>query len=304
MQSIQKSLISFFLLTLIFVTISYAQTKQIKTTVEEITNNPGKYVQEKVEIVGIVTQYVKGTAEKTAGYYLIKGEYGGILTVHCSITRSPKVNARYNVTGFIFIDPATQTPFLSEQERNEIVVDSWFRWLTIISVLLLVILVFLFFCQARLKKQSLSPSKKIEPAIEEKVESGVPRDDLKTIRIITPPKTMKFIPGELVIISGEDKGKAFKIAGYPTPEGNVVTIGREQVTGDRAFAHLQLSDSLQTVSRKQAQIIYRNYKIYVKNLSQVNFTQVDGIELGANEEMELSPGSIIKMGSIELQYKL
>ena len=303
MHSIQKSLISFFLLTLLFATISYAQTKHIKTTVEEISNNPGKYVQEKVEIVGVVTQYVKGTPTTTA-YYLIRGDYGAILTVNYPTDRSPKVNARYNVTGIIFIDPASQTPFLSEHERNEIVVDSWFRWLTIIAVLLLVILVFLFFYQARLKKQSLSPAKKIEPEIVEKAESGVPRDDLKTIRIITPPKTMKFIPGELVIISGEDKGKAFKIAGYPTPEGNVVTIGREQVTGDRAFAHLQLADSLQTVSRKQAQIIYRNYKIYVKNLSQVNFTQVNGIELGVNEEMELTPGSMIKMGSIELQYKL
>jgi hypothetical protein len=302
MQSIQKSLVLLFFLTLLLATICYAQTKFIKTTIEEITSNPGKYMREKVEIEGVVTQYVDETPT-TTGYYLIRGDYGGILTVNYSL-RSPKVNARYRVVGVVFIDPANQTPFLSEQERNEIVVDSWFRWLTIIAVLLLVILVFLFFYQARLKKQSLSPSKRIEPEIEEKIESGIPREDLKTIRIITPPKTMKFIPGELVIISGEDKGKAFKIAGYPTPEGNVVTIGREQVTGDRAFAHLQLADSLQTVSRKQAQIIYRNYKIYVKNLSQVNFTQVNGIELGVNEEIELTPGSIIKMGSIELQYKL
>lgn len=302
MYSIQKFLISAFLLTLLFATICDAQTRFIKTTIEEITNNPGKYVREKVTIKGVVTQYIDETPTSTA-YYLIRGDYGAILTVNYS-GRSPKVNSRYNVTGIIYSDPATQTLFLSEQERNEIVVDSWFRWLTIIAVLLLVILVFLFFYQARLKKQSLSPSKKIEPEFEEKIDSRIPREDLKTIRIISPPKTMKFIPGELVVVSGIDKGKAFKIAGYPTPEGNVVTIGREQATGDRAFAHLQLNDSMQTVSRKQAQIIYRNQRIFVKNMSQVNFTQVNGIELGVNEEIELTPGSMIKIGSIELQYKL
>jgi hypothetical protein len=125
----------------------------------------------------------------------------------------------------------------------------------------------------------------------------------KTI-VVSPsaPKTIKFIAGFLEILNGEDKGKNFRIAGYPTPTGGIVTIGREEVTGERAFAHIQLREK--TVSRKQAELISTDGKLYIKNLSETNFTKVDGVELKPEERIELKPDSVIKMGELEFRYKL
>ncbi len=128
-------------------------------------------------------------------------------------------------------------------------------------------------------------------------------DDYKTIKLfIDDPKTMKFIPGRLEIISGDDKGKTFLISGYPTPEGSVVTLGRESVTGERRYAHIQLDKRFQTVGRKQAEIIYRSGKLYVKNLGETNPTQVDGKELKVDQIAEVMPGSVIRTGELEFKY--
>jgi|WetSurMetagenome_2_1015567.scaffolds.fasta_scaffold111026_1 hypothetical protein len=130
-------------------------------------------------------------------------------------------------------------------------------------------------------------------------------NDYKTVRIaISSPKTLKFVPGQLVIASGEDKGKSFRIAGYPTPEGSIVSIGRESVTGDRAYSHVQIDNKFSTVSRKQAEIISREGKLFVKNLSETNLTQVDGIEIKPGQLAELKAGSTIRTGELEFQYKL
>jgi len=59
-----------------------------------------------------------------------------------------------------------------------------------------------------------------------------------------------------------------------------------------------------TISRKQAEIISIEGKLYVKNISETNYTQVDGIELKPNEKVELKPNSTIRTGEIEFQYIL
>ncbi|HET56188.1 MAG TPA: FHA domain-containing protein [Ignavibacteria bacterium] len=129
------------------------------------------------------------------------------------------------------------------------------------------------------------------------------QDSFKTIKITTSaPKTLKFIPGKLVITAGDDKGKEFKIAGYPTSEGSIVSIGREEIKGERAHSHIQLLQP--TISRKQAEIISVSGKLYVRNMSETNLTQVDGIEVQPNQKVELKNGATIRTGEVEFQYKV
>ncbi|MGE5432937.1 MAG: FHA domain-containing protein [Syntrophomonadaceae bacterium] len=129
--------------------------------------------------------------------------------------------------------------------------------------------------------------------------------DFRTIKIVpSAPQTITFIPGQLEIISGEDSGKSFRIAGFPTAGGSIVSIGREVVTGERAYAHIQLNEKFRTVSRRQAELIYKDHKLYVKNLSETNLTQVDGVELKPGECAELKPDAKIRTGEIEFQYKI
>ncbi len=126
-------------------------------------------------------------------------------------------------------------------------------------------------------------------------------NEYKTIKIVrTSPKTLKFIPGKLIITDGPDKGKEFRVAGFPTPEGFIVSIGRKEVDGDRAYAHIKLNEK--TVSRDQAELHYIDHKLYLKNLSETNFTQLNGSEIKPGKIAEVSSGSTIRAGEVEFKY--
>lgn len=125
----------------------------------------------------------------------------------------------------------------------------------------------------------------------------------ETLKFKAPPKTMKFVPGRLVIAAGPDQGKEFRIAGRPTPEGNVVTIGRAEVEGEKAFAHIQLGDTYRTVSRMQAEIIQQDDTILLKNTSETNPTMVNGDHVPTGESVEIEGGDMIRMGELMLRYE-
>lgn len=125
-----------------------------------------------------------------------------------------------------------------------------------------------------------------------------------TLKFQAPPKTMKFIPGKLVVTAGPDQGKEFRIAGHPTPDGNVVTIGRAEVTGERAFSHIQLGETYRTVSRIQAEIVQEDQDVYLKNKSTTNPTMVNGEEVPPEERVPLQSKDTIRMGELVLRYDL
>lgn len=115
--------------------------------------------------------------------------------------------------------------------------------------------------------------------------------------------TRMFIPGRFIIVSEKDKGTEFIVAGFPTQEGGVVTIGRSKVDGAKGKSHIYLDGNhYPTVSRKQAEFIYDGKKVYVRNQSKVNLTQINGTPLESDDLKELKFGDIIKMGELELKY--
>ncbi|MGE5354026.1 MAG: FHA domain-containing protein [Acidobacteriota bacterium] len=149
------------------------------------------------------------------------------------------------------------------------------------------------------------PSRVEMPPADKKNQAPFFDSDFRTIKIVpAAPQTITFIPGVLEIISGDDAGKSFRIAGFPTAEGSIVSIGREVVTGERAYAHIQLNEKFRTVSRRQAELIYKDHKLFVRNLSETNLTQVDGVELKPGECAELKPEAKIRTGELEFQYKI
>jgi pSer/pThr/pTyr-binding forkhead associated (FHA) protein len=126
-----------------------------------------------------------------------------------------------------------------------------------------------------------------------------------TLRLKAPPKTMKFIPGKLVVSAGPDQGTEFRIAGHPTPEGNVVTIGRAKVEGERAFAHIQLGEAYRTVSRIQAEIVQQeDSDVLLRNKSTTNPTLVNNESLPPEETVVLTDGDLIQMGELVLRYEV
>ncbi len=314
-----------------FLTVS-AQDVQ-KAQVNDILKDPNSYNQEEVEVSGLVIQYIEATEQTTSHYYL-KDDFGAIIKVHTAESK-PETNEKYIVRGILYIEASTLLPFISEKSKVKIEKEGavtqdaisapvtpvedlipektgsdWWKenWLLLViigSALLLLILLMLLLGRKRRADVLYTPEPVNKPSQipAEKQDIPVSRETLKTMVIpSTVPKTMKFIPGELEVITGEDKGRIIRIGGFPTEEGSVVTIGREQVTGPRDFAHIQLKE--RTISRRQAELILKDGKLFLKNLSETNYTKLDGKDLLPNTSAPLSPGSIMTFGEVEMKYRL
>jgi hypothetical protein len=254
--------------------------------IEDIFENPGKYENEKVVISGIVNQYFPSTT-KTTSYYMVQGNYGGEINVNTTL-KPPVTFKKYQITGVVVIDQVQGRPVIIEKSRK--MVQSWIFYALGGAVILLIGFLIIYILRTR-KNNASSVS----------YASASASPDYATIKISSgPPPTMILIPGELEIISGLDKGKSFRIAGYPTSEGSIVSLGREIIEGDRKYAHIQLLEK--TVSRRQAELIFKNSLLFIKNLSETNFTQVDGKTLSINESVELRSGVVIKTGEVEFRY--
>ena len=290
-------------------------TVMAQDSVEDILDAGASKVNDRVTVEGTITQYIRGDGENTA-HYLLKGAYGGIIRVN-SGSGEPDINERDRVTGVVYQDSNGRSVFISEQSRTKLdgaaTNDRSSSSSTIIVVLIVAavgIIAYLLLRQSRQSTAAASPlnfAPKDSKPNSASVDSGPattmqPFGELATIRMTKPPKTVKFIPGTLEVLSGKDAGKTLRLCGYPDGNGSVVTIGRERVAGERAYAHLQLSDQYPTVSRKQAEFRYRNGTLYVKNLSRTNPTQLDGNELLPGEERELRSGSTLSMGELQLTY--
>ncbi|MBN1187437.1 MAG: FHA domain-containing protein [Bacteroidales bacterium] len=294
-----------------FILCISAQNTQV-VELKDILKNPAAYNQEEVEVTGLAIQYVEAT-EKTTSYYYLKDDYGAIIKVHTAESR-PETNVKYNVKGILYIDSDTELPFISERSKSEVVIihtpikrKTWLEenWLLVViigaSALLLILISILL---SKRKKGEIPES--LETGVKSSLDGmdlSVQKDNLKTMVIpASVPKTMKFIPGELEVLTGDDKGRIIKIGGYPTEEGSIVTIGRERVTGPRDFAHIQLKE--RTISRRQAEIILKDGKLYIKNLSETNYTKLDGKEIPPNTSAELNAGSVLTFGEVEMKYKI
>lgn len=286
----------FIMVLLMTANLIYAEN----ATIKDIQENPEKYKGELVSIKGLVTRWVPGK-ENTTSHYLVEGDYGFTIQINTA-QASPETNYKYEISGIVYIEPDTGEPFISEQGRTNLTLpatpadkeeDSGINTLLIVLIVGVVIIIALILVLIIRKPGSHK----------HKDDTGMD-EDFQTIKLSAAgdPKTLKFIAGELKIISGSDEGKVFKIAGYPTPDGNIVTIGREEIKGDRGYAHIRLMDK--TISRKQAQIIEKDNSLKVKNISKTNLTIVDGVQLQPDEEVDLKPNSTVKIGEVEFQYIL
>jgi len=303
------------------ISVYYASADPQEVYIKDILKNPSAYMREDVIVSGLVIQYVEAT-EKSTSFFYLKDDYGAIIKIHTAEAK-PETNAKYKVRGILYVDPSTQIPFISEKSKAKLGVTvianppkitltekSWLEengllLIIIASAAFLFLLLLVLFLNKR-KTNTLPVSqpevKNVQPNLVHE-NSGVSRDNLKTMVIPSSvPKTMKFIPGEFEVVSGEDKGKIIKIGGYPTEEGSIVTIGRDQITGPRDFAHIQLKE--RTISRRQAEIILKDSKLYVKNLSETNYTKLDGKDIPPNTSAELAAGSLLTFGEVEMKYKV
>jgi hypothetical protein len=271
-----------------FLAVSVNAQKDTITPIEKI--DVDKHLDTYCVIEGLVTQYTPEKPGATA-YYIIKGDYGRPIQVNTSSKR-PVINRKYRVKGIIKADPLTDQPYIVENAKS-IIIPVWIFVIVGVILLALVILLLVFIQKGR--------SKAPKPGTARDARFD---DSLKTVKIVKNPDdpTLVFIPGKLKILNGEDKGRELVLAGIPTPEGGILTIGKREETGVKKFCHIQLMEK--TVSREQAEIIYhkRDNKLFVKNLSKVNYTRLNGEEIYVDEAKQIKPGDKLTMGELEFEY--
>lgn len=305
----------------LFTLVILIGTEAKSATIEDIVSNPESYLDEQVEVEGIVIQYAPATASSTS-YYILKGYYGSYIRVNTSGS-APEVNEKYRVKGIVYMN-RDKDPFISEQnkiflsglrpanpdlsresDRGQFPVD---RLLLLMLLLLLCALGVLFYFKSKTTPADHTPPFRGQSTADGPVNKTIPykpNSSFSTVTVpISLPNTMKYIPGELIFTKGPDTGKRVKIAGLPGPNGAVTTIGRDQVTGSQQFAHIQIDPQYKTVSRKQAEIIYRDGKIFLCNRADVNFTILNSKTMGVGEMRELKNGDVIRMGEIEFRFAL
>lgn len=271
-----------------FLAVSVNAQRDTITPIEKI--DVDKHLDTYCVIKGLVTQYTPEKPGATA-YYIIKGDYGRPIQVNTS-SKKPVINRKYRVKGIIKADPLTDQPYIVENAKS-LIIPVWI-FVTVGVILLAVIAILLVYILKGRSKTQKSGSAKAAKF----------DDSLKTVKIVKNPEdpTLVFIPGKLKILNGEDKGRELVLAGIPTPEGGVLTIGKREETGIKKLCHIQLMEK--TVSREQAEIIYHkgDKKVFVKNLSKVNYTKLNGEEVYVDEAKQIKPGDKLTMGELEFEY--
>ncbi len=319
-----------FLLILFTSLIAFGQTE---TTIESIRQATDRHIGENVVFEGFVTRYVDGPTVTTS-FYEMQGYYGQRIGITTS-GENPGVNNFYRITGILTIDQQGM-PLVIETQRERLPAPDWplvepepsttitppptwwqqtraqlanNQMMIALILALVIVLGLIIYFLAKSRQEKPAKSTTAAPPKPEPQPSEKPREEKTVIFSKDAPPTMKFIPGKLEILNGPDKGKTIPLAGYPTPEGSIVSIGRDYngweslVSGDRKHSHIRIKDESKTLSRMQAEIIYNDKKVYLKNLSKINPTQVDGIDVPADTMVEVKKGSEIKAGFIEFRYR-
>lgn len=288
----------------------------LAVTVEKINSDPAGYELKYVKVVGTVLQY-RETGTNTA-YYDLEGDYGGLIRVNS--IKQPHNKQKYVVYGIVQLDANNRrTPFIVEKSAHPVSTSTQKLLFIVLGFCVLVILGVSIY----LITQNRQSGRKSQAAFRAgtKFPGGSPgftgqygqqgdgdpdqvRVAFQTIKVTTDadPKTLKFIPGKLDIVRGADKGRSFRIAGYPTPEGDVVTVGRDKVTGERSYAHIQIDAQFRTVSRQHFKLVFQRPDLFVQNLSSTNPTKLNGVELSEGEIRKVQNGDIIGAGELEFQY--
>ncbi len=287
-----------FLMAALLVAVGATAQRDTITPIESI--DVDLHLDMYTTVEGLVTQYTSATEGATA-YYILKGEYGRPIQVNTSF-KKPIINRKYRVKGIIKANPLTDQPYLVEIKKT-MIIPIWI-FLTLGGIVLLIVGVLLVFLLGDRMKGGKQPASTGAAPAQPSGEPGY-NEDFKTVKIVTEvvDATLKEIPGKLKILNGEDAGKEFKLMGKLTVNGGgMVTIGSMEQTGPAKWYHIRIME--RTVSRQQAEIIYykNEEKVLIKNLSKVNYTRLNGVEIHVDEAKEMKIGDQVKCGAIEFEY--
>ncbi|MBI1927641.1 FHA domain-containing protein [Candidatus Poribacteria bacterium] len=274
--------------------------------VNEILNNPLRYHNTVVEIVGTVTNETLGTPTSPMKSYTLTDDFEGQIEVR-SRGNLPALGKRFVVEGMFNQNQAGSIPYLIEVHRREsdTIID-WFLkhiWsfgLAVAIVVFLALLVTLLVVAFRPQRPAQVPqpdTKQPTPPATVTLPGAVPQpaERVPTTQHEVPRRepTVAYLEGiqaSLTIIEGPaDWNKV-----YPVMRRESI-IGRE---GD-----IKLSDVHLTVSGEHVRLNYEGAgKFTLTHLSRTNTTRVNGQNV--SESCNLQSGDEIQLGATKLRFEV
>ncbi|MDI6401175.1 FHA domain-containing protein [Balneolaceae bacterium ANBcel3] len=301
---------------------------QVSTTVADINNNPGGYINEHVEVEGLVTQYVPGSST-TLAHYVIRDDMGAEIQVNTT-TGPPETNVKHRVSGVLYHE--NRNLFISELTRSslepDIIIpetvepagqDNTLLYIIALTGILIVSLLMYVVLSNRKKPKQKNASAELDAHKKTPIPASVDSkqhekflnsDGENTIVLDREYLTMKAMPGKLRVMNGEQADSTLSLFGANSTDGQVITIGRDSpdwkkhLKKGRENAHIRIQDSSKTLSRLQAELIFNNGTFKLRNLGQANPTVVDDKTLDVGETAELKDSSVIQAGNLKLKYEL
>lgn len=286
----------FIILFLIFFLVTLMAIDIVK--IKSITDNPYHYRQSEVFIRGTILQYGDESLNNSQYYYL-RDDWGGLIKVF-SGRDLPEISKRYQIRGVVFINDKGEVNLI-EQEKTSLEISSinadddiiYYLIGAALVLLLLIVVLFLF-----MRRTSPYPVPIPGPTTYTMGTNKISRQpDLiegATIKMTRPPAgTLKLLPGRLEVVAGDDQIKDIRFYKSKNQEETEMTFGR---SGGPNYTHIQLKSN--TVSAKQAKLVYTNGKYTLINYSTVNPTIVNDIQLANEGSIILQEGTRIEMGNV------
>jgi hypothetical protein len=290
-------------------------------SIREIAGNAAKYRGRQVQVDGRVERWVEtGSGQKPAAYVL-KDNFGDELQVKVS-DGMPAVGEKVAVKGQFIVDSAGNDFYLQSQDSTTGVKpgrepgDAGGHAKQPIAISLatavsrapgnllalgaVAAVVFLFIAVVALRVKRAN--KKI---------IDVPDfsfDETETIKIDVNGKffgsqeddecTVILMPGYFKITKGPQglEGRLYRLTSALTK------VGREESSVNKSTGWIAIPAGCTSVSRYQADLVYKGGAYYVENRSRSTETRVNGVPITSEEPYPLSDQDVIAFGEIELTY--
>jgi hypothetical protein len=276
-------------------------TAQNSVSIREIKDQKTLFKNSAVEVIGLVSQWIKCDETSSRSYYL-KDESSGELILVMTSSECPEMNKNYKVKGWVLQDEKGDV-IINEISRSlykEGEVNASLNYYLIAAVVfLLMIVIGLIFAMILIRRRESSMDFPFmdDNAIVKAPDLHGHEQSLDTTDTYKVQKssieTLRLLPGWFEIVRGDDSRKELRFYKNKTRKETEVTFGR----GDGPdFSHIQLNP--RTVSILHAKLIWTNGKYSLLNYSDTNPTTVNGKPLDKEESVILQEGAEVEMGEM------
>ncbi|MGE5341119.1 MAG: FHA domain-containing protein [Candidatus Omnitrophota bacterium] len=289
----QGALCAFILILVVGILWTF-ESPDIKT----ILNNPYRFRQNVVMVKGTVMQSDDESA-RNSQYYYLKDDGGGIIKFIANST-IPDINGRYEIKGSVLITDKGEVVLIPHEIKKLALPEDdpgtgFYLLIGGAGALLLSIIVLTIVLTKREKNYPIPiPGPTTYNPRQQRPHPRANMIEGQTIKMTSPPAgTLKLLPGRLEVVAGDDIIKNIRFYKAKNREETEITFGRGPGPD---YTHIQLNSD--SVSAKQAKIMYMNGTYTLINYSTVNPTVVSNISLGKENSVNLEEGTRIEMGNV------